>query len=249
MRLSLDLLTRAVAKTKRQRPGRGPMDLNRGPMDLDALVQSVRTQRQAPRQALGHQQAPRQRVPRQQNDFLSRIPPEHRPPSSNFWGWTQPKTKAQQQAREKYWLAGLMKDENVAAAFDEWKKGGWPTPRREIMFGARPQDWTIGLDEVLDEIVSAEEGRRETIRRIGSGEILAGKRNLTAEKTKKILDGAKNDVIMAHDRIESYLAGVEWAFGEPGIEKMIERLQGEGAWPLEADLPIQGRPTPERVWK
>ena len=143
----------------------------------------------------------------------------------------------------------LVEPEDVAAAFDEWKKGGWPTPRREIMFGARPQDWTIGLDEVLDEIVSAEEGRRETIRRIGSGEILAGKRNLTAEKTKKILDGAKNDVIMAHDRIESYLAGVEWAFGEPGIEKMIERLQGEGAWPLEADLPIQGRPTPERVWK
>jgi hypothetical protein len=233
VKLDLDLLTRAVAKTQRQRPGRGPMD-------LDDLLASVRTQRQAPRQrsnvsALG--EPPLSHLPPESR--RRETPPEHRPPSSNFFGWTPPKTKAQQQARERNWLALLEKNEYLREVFEHLRRHGWPEPTRQAMFEARPQDWSIDLEEMLHELVDDERHRRRLIGRIERSEILAGK-SASAQKNVQAVRDAKREIARLREKDDSWLESVERFFGKPGLDKMVERLKGEGVWPFADDLPVDG---------
>lgn len=247
MKLDLDLLTRAVKAREKRGPSK-PSDASSASkaLDLDALIARVRAQRQKPRprrqvapQALRRapqqaaRQAPRQaprQVQGQPYDPHPKIPREHKPPSSNFFGWIQPLTKAQQQAREKNWLAEQQRDEVVREHFRVLEQHGWPLPLREARLAMRPDDWLFDLQEFYYQIVDMERMRREIIARI-EDKTLVSPRTSPAKAAER-LKIAKHEVARARETIESWLASTELAFGQPGLDEMTYRLTEDDAWPL-----------------
>jgi len=215
VRLSLDLLTRAVAKTKRQRPGRGPMDLNRGPMDLDALVQSVRTEAQA--------QADRQTVGR-----FQRI---DRYAAARRHGVRSPEQKEKDRIREAEgwvrrqeddaWLA--LQAPRVRAACQKNRKAGWPLPTPWARENIRHEEFDRDLEADLTEIADREASRRVKIAGLREG---------------KMRDAARVRERLVQERLdmENFLEeGVAMVYGEEGLLQAYGWLKAQGAWPFSEE--------------